>query len=107
MDIASLIKRYFPWIVATAVVFYVAFTPAMLQVILNSVVAVLVTIIMSEFAQFVYTTLKFTNRIGSTDNSNVLALGLIYLGTAIVVGLTIMAYYFLAVIPTSGGSTLQ
>lgn len=90
----SIIKRYLPFAMLSAIVLYVAFTPSMVRTMLDAAAACLLVVIMAELAQFFYTKIDWTD--ASTDSADhSRALGYIYLGTSMVVGLVYLGVFFL------------
>lgn len=91
----NIIKRYLPFALLGAIALYAAFTPAMITTMLAACVACLLTVVMAELAQFFYTKIDWTD--ASTDSADhARALGYIYLGTSMVVGLVFLSVFFVA-----------
>lgn len=99
----DLIKRYALWIILAGTIFLAIIKPVVIQTTLITTAAVMQVIFLAEVAQYVYSRVRFTNRTNDTDvtaASKIIALGLIYLGTAIVVGFVWYAVYYVEILPT-------
>lgn len=104
----DLIKRYGTWGLAVGMLLGIALQPSLLNTILISTVAVLQTVLLAEAVQFIFTRIDWTNTkldSRSADFNEIIiaskfrALGMIFIGVSIVVGMTYYAVYFLQRIP--------
>lgn len=100
----DIIKRYLLWIILAAVVFAFVIRPDVVQTTLMAFVAIMQTIIGAELGQYIYTRISYTSRTVGKDTDVILAakirtLGMIYLGTAVVVGFAWYAVYYIMWLP--------
>jgi uncharacterized membrane protein YwzB len=65
------------------------------------VAATLATVVLASFSSWAYSQIRFDQMThdSSTDQARIRALGLIYLGTAIIVGMVFWGVYFTQLIP--------
>jgi len=89
--ISDFARRHITIIVLTIIIlFQVNLDTALVQTIFKTILGFLITIVLSGIAQFSYTKFNFTKE----DNPyNPLALAIIYLGTALLVVASALAYY--------------
>lgn len=109
------IKRYSTLALTIAVLATVIFQPDLWNTILISTVAVVQSVVLADVVQWLYTTVKFTSnthklvetRTTIVESDTVIAaklraLGMIYLGVCVLVGLSYYAVYFVQRIPGAG-----
>lgn len=109
------VKRYSTLALAIAVLTTVIFQPDLWNTILISTVAVVQSVVLADAVQWLYTTVKFTSNthklehtratVVETDTivaAKLRALGMIYLGVSVLVGLSYYAVYFVQRVPGSG-----
>lgn len=113
--ISDYVKRYSTLALAIAVLATVIFQPDLWNTILISTVAVIQSVVLADAVQWLYTRVQFTSaehRINVTrttvvDSDTIVAaklraLGMIYLGVSVLVGLSYYAVYFVQRIPGAG-----
>lgn len=98
----NIIKRYLPFALLSAIALYAVFTPAMISTVIAACVACLLCVVMSELSQFFYTKINWTDADTETDG-HTRALGQIYLGNAILIGLVFLGVFFLNVLKDMTG----
>lgn len=108
---ADILKRYATASLCIGILFGAILQPDLWNTILIATVATLQSVVLADFVQWLYTRLRWTNLEAdnrATEINEIVAaaklrvLGSIYLGVALLVGLTYYAVYYVQRIPGLG-----